>query len=221
MSEQNNNLLDADQLITDVFEKTRIKISKNDPLFITIELHQKILDSILLKIRESNVLITDNLRDKLSEDILLLNSEISKLPDAIDSKTEELRNAAVALHDEFQQSKGEVKGSIEEARTNATVRLYEAISDVSEAAKKVIDAANKAVDDIKNNADTVINTTLKTSLDNYDGKTTDITKKLDNAIRHAFNKSTKKFMTICGIALFFSTVLQLGMWGWFVYMLTR
>ncbi|EHN1697935.1 hypothetical protein KG383_005435, partial [Salmonella enterica subsp. enterica serovar Newport] len=70
MSEQNNNLLDADQLITDVFEKTRIKISKNDPLFITIELHQKILDSILLKIRESNVLITDSLRDKLSEDIL-------------------------------------------------------------------------------------------------------------------------------------------------------
>lgn len=217
----NEKNIDLEKIISDVFKETRIKISEDDPVLATVIIYEKILDSILLKIRESNVLITDSLRDKLSEDILLLNSEISKLPDAIDSKTEELRNAAVALHDEFQQSKGEVKGSIEEARTNATVRLYEAVSDVSEAAKKVIDAANKAVDDIKNNADTVINTTLKTSLDNYDGKTTDITKKLDNAIRNAFDKSTKKFMAICGIALFFSTVLQLGMWGWFVYMLTR
>lgn len=217
----NEKNIDLEKIISDVFKETRIKISEDDPVLATVIIYEKILESILLKIRESNVLITDSLRDKLSEDILLLNSEISKLPDAIDSKTEELRNAAVALHDEFQQSKGEVKGSIEEARNNATVRLYEAVSDVSEAAKKVIDAANKAVDDIKNNADTVINTTLKTSLDNYDGKTTDITKKLDNAIRNAFDKSTKKFMTICGIALFFSTVLQLGMWGWFVYMLTR
>lgn len=217
----NEKNIDLEKIISDVFKETRIKISEDDPVLATVIIYEKILDSILLKIRESNVMITDSLRDKLSEDILLLNSEISKLPDAIDSKTEELRNAAVALHDEFQQSKGEVKGSIEEARTNATTRLYEAVSDVSEAAKKVIDAANKAVDDIKNNADAVINTTLKTSLDNYDGKTTDITKKLDNAIRNAFDKSTKKFMTICGIALFFTTALQLGMWGWFVYMLTR
>lgn len=169
------------------------------------------------KVEEASVVHIQNLKNDLDN----IKQAINDIPDSVDSKTTELRNAAVALHDEFQQSKGEVKGSIEEARNNATVRLYEAVSDVSEAAKKVIDAANKAVDDIKNNADTVINTTLKTSLDNYDGKTTDITKKLDNAIRNAFDKSTKKFMTICGIALFFSTVLQLGMWGWFVYMLTR
>lgn len=213
--------IDLEKIILDIFKETRIKISEDDPVLATVIIYEKILESILLKIRESNVLITDSLRDKLSADLLLINSEISKLPDSIDSKTEELRNAAAALHDEFQQSKGEVKGSIEEARNNATKRLHDAISDASDAAKKVVDAANKSVIEINAHAENLINSTLKKSLDNYDEKTTDITKKLDNAIRNAFEKSTKKFMTICGIALFFSTVLQLGMWGWFVWRLSH
>lgn len=221
MNKQNNNTLNAEQLITDVFEKTRIKISKEDPLFVTVELHQKILEYILLKVKENNILTTDSLRDRLSEDLLLINAEISKLPDAIDSKTEELRNAAIALHDEFQQSKGEVKGAFEEARLNATTQLSESVLKTSEKAREVVDSANNTIKNINEHAENLINSTLKKSLDNYEVKTSDITKKLDNAIRNAFEKSTRKFMTICGIALFFSTVLQLGMWGWFVYMLTR
>ncbi|EMJ2323817.1 hypothetical protein V7L32_004286 [Salmonella enterica] len=218
IDEKNINL---EKIISDIFKETRIKISEDDPVLATVFIYEKILESILLKIRESNVLITDSLRDKLSSDLLLINSEISKLPDSIDSKTEELRNAAVALHDEFQQSKGEVKGSIEEASNNATKRLHDAVSDASDAAKKVVDAANKSVTEINTHAENLINSTLKKSLVNYDEKTTDITKKLDNAIRNAFEKSTKKIMTICGIALFFSTVLQLGMWGWFVWRLSH
>ncbi|HGG5823062.1 TPA: hypothetical protein ACJG25_004154 [Salmonella enterica subsp. enterica serovar Saintpaul] len=218
---ENEQTFDLENIISDVFKETRIKISKDDPVFSIMVMHEKILESILLKIKESNVLVTDCIKEKLSADLSLISTEIAKLPDAIDSKTSDLRNAAVDLHDEFQQSKGEVKGAFEEARLNATKQLSESVMMTAAKVSEVIDSANSAIKNINEHTESVINSTLKKSLDNYEGKTNDITKKLDNAIRNAFEKSTKKFMTVCAVALFFSTVMQLGMWGWFVYMLSR
>ncbi|EKH8549300.1 hypothetical protein SLX97_004498 [Salmonella enterica] len=220
MIEQNNNL-DINTLITEAFDKTRIKISEKDPLFTVIYLNQKILDITLNKLAESNSVISEKVTDDLLNKLEVLKSEINKLPDAIDQKTADLREAAIALHDEFQQSKGEVKGSIEEARENATKRLSEIISEISLEVKNVAGTANSAIKEINKNAEEVINHRLNISLEKHNQETSNITKKLDNAIRHAFEKSTKKLMTICGIALFFSTVLQLGIWGWFIWKLSH
>ncbi|EKZ8998593.1 hypothetical protein RE762_004465 [Salmonella enterica] len=161
------------------------------------------------------------LPEKLRESIEAIRKEINNLPDAIDAKTESLREASIALHDEFQQSKGEVKEAFSNAKEIAITQIREELKTTTEAVNKTVDAAHLSIQKISSDAESVINDTLKKNLKNYNHTVDDITKKLDKAIRNAFEKSTKKFMTICGIALFFSTVLQLGMWGWFVYMLTR
>lgn len=217
----NESHFNLENIISDVFKETRIKISDDDPVLATVVIHEKLIETILFKLKENNILITENLKNKLSEDLLLIKEEITKLPDAIDQKTADLREAAIALHDEFQQSKGEVKGSIEEARENATKRLSEIISEISLEVKNVAGTANSAIKEINKNAEEVINHRLNISLEKHNQETSNITKKLDNAIRHAFEKSTKKLMTICGIALFFSTVLQLGIWGWFIWKLSH
>ncbi|HFS3848123.1 TPA: hypothetical protein ACHYZO_005694, partial [Escherichia coli] len=99
-----------------------------------------------------------------------ITEAINSLPDAIDEKTSQLQHAAVALHDEFQESKGEVKCSLEEARINAKEKLAESaielqknITKVAEKTTETIESANKIISAIDTNL-TEIN---KKALANY------------------------------------------------------
>lgn len=221
MSEENNSNLDSDieNIISDVFRETRVKISKDDPVILTALLHEKLIDVILLKLKENNVLITSELESKLSSSMEAISEEISNLPNAIDSKTSDLRNAAIALHDEFQQSKGEVKGSFDEARINATTQLSEAVKLASASAKEVVDHANESIEKITASAENVINDTLKKPLTNYNHTVEDIAKKLDFSIKQAFNKSTKNLLFKVTSIVVISQAIQLACWGFFIYLL--
>ncbi|EDQ2484940.1 hypothetical protein ZW22_004451 [Salmonella enterica subsp. enterica serovar Oranienburg] len=221
MNEQTSANLSADieNVISDVFKETRVKISKDDPVILTALLHERIIETILLKLKENNVLITSDLESKLSSNMEAISAEISNLPNAIDSKTSDLRDAAVALHDEFQQSKGEVKGAFEEARANATAQLSEAVRIASSSAKEVIDHANASIGKITASAEHVINDTLKKPLTNYNDTVDDIAKKLDFSIKHAFNKSTKNLVFKILSIFVISQALQIACWGYFIYLL--
>ncbi|MDR5614931.1 hypothetical protein [Arsenophonus sp.] len=235
MSNKKDETFNVDELITDVFDKTRIKISEADPLFLAVVLNQKILDVTLKKLADSNSIIsekfyteiqndlesikteindlpnainvkTSELKEKLTNNLQLINESIIGIPDSIDSKIILLKQACSELHDEFQEGKGEYKGSINQA---------------SEELEKVIKSANKCVENINTHAEKVINSTLKKSLDNYDNTTNDIANKMDYSIRRAFEKSSKKLIYTVIIAFIISTIFQFSMWGWFVYILTR
>ncbi|HFF1376417.1 TPA: hypothetical protein ACGBFI_004654 [Escherichia coli] len=178
-----------------------------------------------VKIQEQNNIYFENLRN----DINNITEAINSLPDAIDEKTSELRHAAVALHDEFQESKGEVKCSLEEARINAKEKLAESaielqknITKVAEKTTETIASANKIISTI----DTNLAEINKKALANYvndirslEKKGESISKNIDTAINNAFKSSVKSFKFYCGAALFISTVLQFTMWGFFLYKL--
>ncbi|EEQ9942823.1 DUF47 family protein, partial [Escherichia coli] len=178
-----------------------------------------------VKIQEQNNIYFENLRN----DINNITEAINSLPDAIDEKTSQLQLAAVALHDEFQESKGEVKGSLEEARINATEKLTESakelqdnITKVAEKTTETIESANKIISTI----DTNLAEINKKALANYvndirslEKKGESISKNIDIAINNAFKSSVKSFKFYCGAALFISTVLQFTMWGFFLYKL--
>ncbi len=221
MNEQTSENLSADieNIISDVFKETRVKISKDDPVILTALFHERLIESILLKLKENNVLITSELESKLSSNMEAISAEISNLPNAIDSKTSDLRDAAVALHDEFQQSKGDVKGAFEEARANATTQLSEAVRIASSSAKEVVDHANQSIGKITASAENVINDTLKKPLTNYNHTVDDIAKKLDFSIKHAFNKSTKNLLFKVTSIVVISQAIQVACWGFFIYLL--
>ncbi|HFD0733140.1 hypothetical protein [Escherichia coli] len=186
---------------------------------------EELIKNYPVKIQEQNNIYFENLRN----DINNITEAINSLPDAIDEKTSQLQLAAVALHDEFQESKGEVKGSLEEARINATEKLTESakelqdnITKVAEKTTETIESANKIISTI----DTNLAEINKKALANYvndirslEKKGESISKNIDTAINNAFKSSVKSFKFYCGAALFISTVLQFTMWGFFLYKL--
>ncbi|EOA8600752.1 hypothetical protein ACVVF9_004368 [Escherichia coli] len=186
---------------------------------------EELIKNYPVKIQEQNNIYFENLRN----DINNITEAINSLPDAIDEKTSELRHAAVALHDEFQESKGEVKCSLEEARINAKEKLAESaielqknITKVAEKTTETIESANKIISTI----DTNLAEINKKALANYvndirslEKKGESISKNIDTAINNAFKSSVKSFKFYCGAALFISTVLQFTMWGFFLYKL--
>lgn len=186
---------------------------------------EELIKNYPVKIQEQNNIYFENLRN----DINNITEAINSLPDAIDEKTSQLQLAAVALHDEFQESKGEVKGSLEEARINATEKLTESakelqdnITKVAEKTTETIESANKIISTI----DTNLAEINKKALANYvndirslEKKGESISKSIDIAINNAFKSSVKSFKFYCGAALFISTVLQFTMWGFFLYKL--
>ncbi|MCX0121429.1 hypothetical protein NMW32_22835 [Escherichia coli] len=186
---------------------------------------EELIKNYPVKIQEQNNIYFENLRN----DINNITEAINSLPDAIDEKTSQLQLAAVALHDEFQESKGEVKGSLEEARINATEKLTESakelqdnITKVAEKKTETIESANKIISTI----DTNLAEINKKALANYvndirslEKKGESISKNIDIAINNAFKSSVKSFKFYCGAALFISTVLQFTMWGFFLYKL--
>lgn len=186
---------------------------------------EELIKNYPVKIQEQNNIYFENLRN----DINNITEAINSLPDAIDEKTSQLQLAAVALHDEFQESKGEVKGSLEEARINATEKLTESakelqdnITKVAEKTTETIESANKIISTI----DTNLAEINKKALANYvndirslEKKGESISKNIDIAINNSFKSSVKSFKFYCGAALFISTVLQFTMWGFFLYKL--
>ncbi|EOD0329472.1 hypothetical protein ACJEAI_004704 [Escherichia coli] len=186
---------------------------------------EELIKNYPVKIQEQNNIYFENLRN----DINNITEAINSLPDAIDEKTSQLQLAAVALHDEFQESKGEVKGSLEEARINATEKLTESakelqdnITKVAEKTTETIESANKIISTI----DTNLAEINKKALANYvndirslEKKGESISKNIDIVINNAFKSSVKSFKFYCGAALFISTVLQFTMWGFFLYKL--
>ncbi|EOA5791558.1 hypothetical protein ACSC85_004139 [Escherichia coli] len=186
---------------------------------------EELIKNYPVKIQEQNNIYFESLRN----DINNITEAINSLPDAIDEKTSQLQHAAVALHDEFQESKGEVKCSLEEARINAKEKLAESaielqknITKVAEKTTETIESANKIISAIDTNL-TEIN---KKALANYvndirslEKKGESISKNIDTAINNAFKSSVKSFKFYCGAALFISTVLQFTMWGFFLYKL--
>ena len=221
----NDKSFDIENIISDIFKETRLKISKDDPVLSIVIMHEKILEHALTQLKNSNQIATE----RLSHDISSIRDAINALPDAIDEKTSELQHAAVALHDEFQESKGEIKGSLEEARINATEKLAESakelqlnITKVAEKTTETIESANKIISAI----DTNLAEINKKALANYvndirslEKKGESISKNIDTAINNAFKSSVKSFKFYCGAALFISTVLQFTMWGFFLYKL--
>ncbi|EEF5709840.1 hypothetical protein GNM00_24115 [Salmonella enterica] len=159
------------------------------------------------------------LPEKLRESIEAIRKEIDNLPDAIDTKTESLREAAIALHDEFQQSKGEVKEAFSNAKELAITQIREELKTTTEAVNKTVDAAHLSIQKISSDAESVINDTLKKPLKNYNHTVDDIAKKLDFSIRHAFNKSTKNLLFKVTSIVVISQAIQLACWGFFIYLL--
>ncbi|EBJ1026286.1 hypothetical protein ONZ27_005265 [Salmonella enterica subsp. enterica serovar Chandans] len=159
------------------------------------------------------------LPEKLRESIEAIKKEIDNLPDAIDSKTESLREASIALHDEFQQSKGEVKEAFSNAKELAITQIREELKTTTEAVNKTVDAAHLSIQKISSDAESVINDTLKKPLKNYNNTVDDIAKKLDFSIRHAFNKSTKNLLFKVTSIVVISQAIQLACWGFFIYLL--
>ncbi|EOW6591870.1 hypothetical protein ACOYSE_004175 [Escherichia coli] len=186
---------------------------------------EELIKNYPVKIQEQNNIYFESLRN----DINNITEAINSLPDAIDEKTSQLQHAAVALHDEFQESKGEVKCSLEEARINAKEKLAESaielqknITKVAEKTTETIESANKIISAI----DTNLAEINKKALANYvndirslEKKGESISKNIDTAINNAFKSSVKSFKFYCGAALFISTVLQFTMWGFFLYKL--
>ncbi|ECH8185856.1 hypothetical protein RF23_004812 [Salmonella enterica subsp. houtenae] len=159
------------------------------------------------------------LPEKLRESIEAIRKEIDNLPDAIDTKTESLREAAIALHDEFQQSKGEVKEAFSNAKELAITQIREELKTTTEAVNKTVDAAHLSIQKISSDAESVINDTLKKPLKNYNHTVDDIAKKLDFSIKHAFNKSTKNLLFKVTSIVVISQAIQLACWGFFIYLL--
>ncbi|EIR0993623.1 hypothetical protein LWJ16_004254 [Escherichia coli] len=221
----NDKSFNIENIISDIFKETRLKISKDDPVLSIVLMHEKILEHALTQLKNSNQIATE----RLSHDISSIRDAINALPEAIDEKTSELQHAAVALHDEFQESKGEIKGSLEEARINAIEKLAESakelqlnITKVAEKTTETIDTVNKIISTI----DTNLAEINKKALNDYVKKIKSIEEKresistnLESAINSAFKKSVKSFKFYCGAALFISTVLQFTMWGFFLYKL--
>ncbi|HGJ5865853.1 hypothetical protein [Arsenophonus nasoniae] len=203
---ENNKEVNFENIISDIFKETRLKISRDDPVLATLLINEKLFDAALSKLKENNILVTESLKEQLTSRLQSINESIISIPDAIDSKIILLKQACSELHDEFQEGKGEYKGAINQA---------------SDELEKVIKSANKCVENINTHAEKVINSTLKKSLDNYDNTTNDIANKMDYSIRRAFEKSSKKLISTVIIAFIMSTVFQFSMWGWFVYILTR
>lgn len=221
----NDKSFNIENIISDIFKETRLKISKDDPVLSIVLMHEKILEHALTQLKNNNQIATE----RLSHDISSIRDAINALPDAIDEKTSELQHAAVALHDEFQESKGEIKGSLEEARINATEKLAESakelqlnITKVAEKTTETIDTVNKII----SNIETELYDINKKSLHDYvkeiklaDEKRKSITTNLESAINDAFKKSVKSFKFYCSAALIISTLLQFTMWGFFLYKL--
>ncbi len=159
------------------------------------------------------------LPEKLRESIETIRKEINNLPDAIDSKTESLREASIALHDEFQQSKGEVKEAFSNAKELAITQIREELKTTTEAVNKTVDAAHLSIQKISSDAESVINDTLKKPLKNYNHTVEDIAKKLDFSIKNAFNKSTKNLLFKVTSIVVISQAIQLACWGFFIYLL--
>lgn len=159
------------------------------------------------------------LPEKLKESIEAIRKEIDNLPDAIDAKTESLREASIALHDEFQQSKGEVKEAFSNAKELAITQIREELKTTTEAVNKTVDAAHLSIQKISSDAESVINDTLKKPLKNYNHTVDDIAKKLDFSIKHAFNKSTKNLLFKVTSIVVISQAIQLACWGFFIYLL--
>lgn len=159
------------------------------------------------------------LPEKLRESIEAIKKEIDNLPDAIDAKTESLREASIALHDEFQQSKGEVKEAFSNAKELAITQIREELKTTTEAVNKTVDAAHLSIQKISSDAESVINDTLKKPLKNYNHTVDDIAKKLDFSIRNAFNKSTKNLLFKVTSIVVISQAIQLACWGFFIYLL--
>lgn len=159
------------------------------------------------------------LPEKLRESIEAIRKEIDNLPDAIDAKTESLREASIALHDEFQQSKGEVKEAFSNAKELAITQIREELKTTTEAVNKTVDAAHLSIQKISSDAESVINDTLKKPLKNYNHTVDDIAKKLDFSIKHAFNKSTKNLLFKVTSIVVISQAIQFACWGYFIYLL--
>ncbi|EOB4387510.1 hypothetical protein ACIT9K_004695 [Escherichia coli] len=186
---------------------------------------EELIKNYPVKIQEQNYIYFENLRN----DINNITEAINSLPDAIDEKTSQLQLAAVALHDEFQESKGEVKGSLEEARINATEKLTESakelqanVTKVAEKTTETIDTVNKIISSIESDLYDInkkaLNDYVK-KIKSIEEKRKSISTNLESAINSAFKKSVKSFKFYCGAALFISTVLQFTMWGFFLYKL--
>jgi small-conductance mechanosensitive channel len=159
------------------------------------------------------------LPEKLRESIEAIRKEIDNLPDAIDAKTESLREASIALHDEFQQSKGEVKEAFSNAKELAITQIREELKTTTEAVNKTVDAAHLSIQKISSDAESVINDTLKKPLKNYNHTVDDIAKKLDFSIKNAFNKSTKNLLFKVTSIVVISQAIQVACWGFFIYLL--
>ena len=143
----NDKSFNIENIISDIFKETRLKISKDDPVLSIILMHEKILEHALTQLKNNNQIATE----RLSHDISSIRDAINALPDAIDEKTSELQHAAVALHDEFQESKGEIKGSLEEARINATEKLAESAKELQLNITKVAEKTTETIASIQHN----------------------------------------------------------------------
>lgn len=186
---------------------------------------EELIKNYPVKIQEQNYIYFENLRN----DINNITEAINSLPDAIDEKTSQLQLAAVALHDEFQESKGEVKGSLEEARINATEKLTESAKElqdnITKVAKKTtetIETVNKIITNIESDLYDINKKALHDyvkKIKSIEEKRKKISTNLESSINSAFKKSVKSFKFYCSTALFISTVLQFTMWGFFLYKL--
>ncbi|EGD4828717.1 DUF47 family protein [Escherichia coli] len=186
---------------------------------------EELIKNYPVKIQEQNYIYFENLRN----DINNITEAINSLPDAIDEKTSQLQLAAVALHDEFQESKGEVKGSLEEARINATEKLTESakelqdnITKVAEKTTETIETVNKIITNIESDLYDINKKALHDyvkKIKSIEEKRKNISTNLESSINSAFKKSVKSFKFYCSTALFISTVLQFTMWGFFLYKL--
>lgn len=172
-------------------------------------------------IKTEEIAVIESFQQRIEENVAYLQNGVENIPDSLDEKIQKLIEAARNLERELNEKSGELRGVLSTAQENASERLYGSIREASEQAREVISAARSAVKDINSEAETAINSALKNALENCAKSTAMFEKNMDGAIRRGFEKATRRFTWIWGSVVFLSSCLQFGMWGWFVWMLTK